>query len=80
MMEWFDPVTEKPPVEQNVLLSIGGQYTAEGCLRKDGKWTQYRWEAILKETAVTAWAYMPSPVGFEKEEEEITLIFTFGVG
>jgi len=46
-------------------------------LRKDGKWNQYRWEAILKEDAVIAWAYMPD---VPEIEEEITLIFTFGSG
>ena len=69
--EWIDVREDKPPVEQNVLLAVVGQYgqyTTEGCLRKDGKWVQYRWDAILREGAVIAWCYMPEVPTFEEDE------------
>lgn len=58
--QWI-PVTERlPEVGRSVLLSVGkGLYTAEGFLKDDGTWAQYRWSANLKN--VDAWAEMPGP-------------------
>lgn len=58
--EWI-PVSEKlPEVGKNVLLSVGkGLYTAEGELKHDGTWVQYRWSA--NNIKVDAWAEMPEP-------------------
>lgn len=55
------PVSERlPEVGRNVLMSVGkGMYTAEGFLKGNGKWAQYRWSANLDN--VDAWAEMPEP-------------------
>ena len=60
MSEWI-PVSERlPEVGRNVLLSVGkGMYTAEGLLKDNGTWAQFRWSANLKN--VDAWAEMPEP-------------------
>lgn len=57
----WTPVSEgMPEVGKNVLLSVGkGLYTAEGNLKDDGTWVQYRWGANIK--SVDAWAEMPEP-------------------
>lgn len=59
-MKWI-PVSERlPEVGRNVLLSVGkGLYTAEGELKHDGTWVQYRWSANIEN--VDAWAEMPEP-------------------
>ena len=59
-VRWI-PITERlPEVGRNVLLSVGkGLYTAEGNLKDDGTWVQYRWSANIDH--VDAWAEMPSP-------------------
>lgn len=66
--EWI-PVSERlPEVGQSVLLSVGmNLYTAEGELRYDGKWIQYRFEAILPDAYVDAW--MPLPEPYKGDEE-----------
>lgn len=58
--QWI-PVSERlPEVGRSVLLSVGkGMYTAEGFLKGNGKWAQYRWSANLDN--VDAWAEMPEP-------------------
>ena len=62
------PCKERPPeVGQSVLLSVGGMYTAEGCLRDDGDWAQFRWNAIKRKDMVGAW--MPLPEPFKEVEE-----------
>lgn len=59
--KWI-PVSEKPPkVGQSVLISIGGIYTADGCLRDDGDWCQFRWNAIQNKDIVNAWMLLPEP-------------------
>lgn len=60
--KWI-PVSEKlPEVGQNVLLSIGkGMFTAEGCLREDGDWCQFRWSTIWADYYVDAWMPLPEP-------------------
>lgn len=58
--QWI-PISERlPEVGRNVLMSVGkGMYTAEGFLKGNGKWAQYRWSANLDN--VDAWAEMPEP-------------------
>lgn len=60
MGEWI-PVNERlPEVGRSVLLSVGkGMYTAEGFLKGNGKWAQYRWSANIEN--VDAWTEMPEP-------------------
>lgn len=59
-VKWI-PVSERlPEVGQSVLLSVGkGKYPAEGFLKSNGTWAQYRWSANLEN--VDAWAEMPEP-------------------
>lgn len=58
--KWI-PVSERlPEVGRSVLLSVGkGKYPAEGFLKGNGTWAQYRWSANLEN--VDAWAEMPEP-------------------
>ena len=65
--QWI-PVSERlPEVGRNVLLSVGkGLYTAEGELKHDGTWAQYRWSANIEN--VDAWAEMPEPWRGEEDE------------
>ena len=61
------PVTERPPeVGRSVMISVGTIYAAEGCLREDGDWCQFRWDAKITRDKVTAWRELPEP---HKEEE-----------
>lgn len=56
------PVSERSPeVGQSVLFSVAGMYAAEGCLREDGDWTQFRWNGIQKKDMVEAWMPLPKP-------------------
>lgn len=48
-----------PKVGQSVLMSVGGMYTAEGDLREDGNWSQYRWDAVQRKDMVEAWMPLP---------------------
>ena len=59
-VKWI-PVSERlPEVGRSVLLSVGKEmYTAEGFLKDNGTWAQFRWSANLKN--VDAWAEMPKP-------------------
>ena len=67
--ERWIPVTERlPEVGQDVMLSVGGMYSAEGCLREDGDWTQFRWDAIQRKEMVTAWMPLPEPWRGEEHE------------
>ena len=62
------PCSERlPEVGRSVLLSIGGMYAAEGCLREDGDWTQFRWSAIQRKDMVGAWMPLPKPYKGEQE-------------
>ena len=58
---WIPCERELPEVGRNILISVGGMYTAEGCLRDDGDWTQFRWDAIQRKDMVGAWQPLPSP-------------------
>ena len=66
---WIPCSERLPEVGQSVLLSIGGMYAAEGCLREDGDWTQFRWSAIQRKDMVGEW--MPLPKPYEGESDEI---------
>ena len=59
--EWIPCERELPEVGRSILVSVGGIYTAEGCLRDDGDWTQFRWDAIQRKDMVGAWMPLPSP-------------------
>ena len=62
------PVSERlPEIGQSVLLSVGGMYSAEGCLREDGDWAQFRWDAIQRKDMVGAWKPLPEPYKGEQE-------------
>lgn len=58
--KWIPCKERLPEVGRSVLLSVGkGLYTAEGELKHDGTWVQYRWSANIEN--VDAWAEMPEP-------------------
>lgn len=66
--ERWIPCSERlPEIGQSVLLSVGGMYSAEGCLREDGDWAQFRWDAIQRKDMVGAWKPLPEPY---KEEQK----------
>lgn len=67
--EWkWIPCSERlPEIGQSVLLSVGGMYSAEGCLREDGDWAQFRWDAIQRKDMVGAWKPLPEPYKGEQE-------------
>ena len=63
-LQWWIPCSERlPKVGENVLFTtdIYGGYVAEGDRRADGKWWQYRWNALLQNDEVTAWMPLPKP-------------------
>lgn len=66
--KWI-PVKEMlPEVGVNVLLSSGnGMFTAEGCLKDDGDWCQFRWSTIWPSDYVDAWMSLPEPYEENKE-------------
>lgn len=64
---WIPCERELPEVGRSVLISVGGMYSAEGCLREDGDWAQFRWSAIQRKDMVGAWMPLPKP---PKEEDE----------
>lgn len=59
--QWIPCERELPDVGRSVLISVGGMYTAEGCLREDGDWTQFRWDAIQRKDMVGAWKPLEEP-------------------
>lgn len=59
--QWIPCSERLPEVGRSVLLSVGGMYTAEGCLRDDGDWTQFRWDAIQRKDMVGAWKPLDEP-------------------
>ena len=59
--QWIPCERELPEVGRSVLISVGGMYTAEGCLREDGDWTQFRWDAIQRKDRVGAWKPLEEP-------------------
>lgn len=58
---WIPCERELPEVGRSVLISVGGMYTAEGCLREDGDWVQFRWNGIQRKDMVGAWQPLPEP-------------------
>lgn len=66
-VRWIPCKDRLPEVGRNVLMSVGkGLYTAEGELKYDGTWVQYRWSANIEN--VDAWAEMPEPWRGEEDE------------
>ncbi len=63
---WIPCSERLPEVGRSVLLSVN-IFTAEGCLRDDGDWAQFRWTTKLRKDMVGAWMPLPSPY---KEEQE----------
>ncbi len=62
------PVTERlPEVGQSVMITVAGIYTAEGCLKDDGNWCQFRWSTKHKPAIVGAWKPLPEPYKTEDE-------------
>ena len=59
--QWIPCERELPEVGRSILISVGGMYTAEGCLREDGDWTQFRWDAIQRKDRVGAWKPLEEP-------------------
>ena len=68
--EWIPCSERLPKVGENVLFTtdIYGGYVAEGNIRADGKWWQYRWNSLLQNDEVTAW--MPLPTPYKGGEDE----------
>lgn len=66
--QWIPCSERLPGVGQSVLMSVGGMYTAEGCLREDGNWAQFRWDAVQRKDMVGAW--MPLPEPWKEEQGE----------
>lgn len=64
--KWIPCSERLPEVGRNVLFSVGDMYTAEGCLRADGDWAQFRWDSIQQKDVVVAWMPLPEPY---KEDE-----------
>lgn len=66
--QWI-PCSEKlPNIGESVLFSVGhGLYVSEGCLRADGRWAQFRWDAIQQDYMVDAWMPLPEPYKGESE-------------
>jgi len=58
---WIPCSERLPKVGQDILMSVGGMYTAEGCLREDGDWAQFRWDTIQRKDMVGAWMPLPKP-------------------
>ena len=65
---WIPCSERLPEVGQDILMSVGGMYTAEGCLREDGDWAQFRWDTIQRKDMVGAW--MPLPKPYEEEDND----------
>ena len=60
-MRWIPCSERLPEVGQDVLFSVRDLYVSEGCLREDGDWSQFRWQAIQRKESVTAWMPLPEP-------------------
>ena len=56
---WIPISERKPVVGHDVLFSLAGVYAAEGCLRDDGDWWQFRWDATVPGHQVDAWRPLP---------------------
>lgn len=57
---WIPIAERKPIVGHDVLFSLSGVYAAEGCLRDDGDWWQFRWDATVPGSQVDAWRPLPA--------------------
>lgn len=66
---WIPCSERLPEVGQDILMSVGGMYTAEGCLREDGDWCQFRWNSLLRKDMVGAWMPLPEPYMMEVEND-----------
>ena len=64
---WIPCSERLPEVGRSVLFSVGGMYTAEGCMRDDGDWCQFRWSSVQKRDIVDAWMPLPKPYGGEQD-------------
>ena len=69
-LKWISCERELPRVGEDVLISVGGMYTAEGCLREDGDWAQFLWDAIIRKDMVGAWQKLPEPWRGEDHEAD----------
>ena len=49
------------------MITVAGIYTAEGCLKDDGNWCQFRWSTKHKPAIVGAWKPLPEPYKTEDE-------------
>ena len=67
--QWIPCERELPEVGRSVLISVGGMYTAEGCLREDGDWTQFRWDTTQRKDMVGAWKPLDEPWRGEEHDE-----------
>ena len=64
------PVTERlPEIGEDVLFSVAGLYSAEGCLRPDGDWWQFRWNSVIPKERVTAWCTLLKPEPYKEVTE-----------
>ena len=59
--QWIPCSERLPKVGEDVLFSVAGVYAAEGCLRADGNWAQFRWDGIQHKNMVDAWMPLPEP-------------------
>lgn len=64
---WIPCSERLPNIGEDVLFSVADLYTAEGCLRDDGDYCQFRWNSIIPKDRVTAW--MPLPEAYKEVEE-----------
>lgn len=64
---WIPCSERLPNICEDILFSVADLYTAEGCLRDDGDWCQFRWDSIIPKDRVTAWMPLPEP---HKPEED----------
>lgn len=56
---WIPCSERLPQVGEDVLFSVCDMFVAEGCLRDDGNWWQFRWDTVQLKEHVTAWMPLP---------------------
>ncbi len=59
--EWILVKEKLPEIGQSVMITVAGIYTAEGCLKDNGSWCQFRWSTEHKPGVVKAWMPLPEP-------------------